>query len=209
MRVLAHRGWWSTTEEKNSLGAFERAFKLGVGVETDLRDHNGRIVIAHDLPVSEEISLEDFLACYSAADRRLPLALNIKADGLEKELQQVLQTCPGLEYFVFDMSLPATLGYRQAKMPFFTRQSEYEPDPLLYESASGVWVDCFEHDWYEEQLLAEHLANGKQLCLVSPELHGRDYLSFWALLKRMKFIDNPQLLLCSDYPQQALEFFHG
>jgi len=209
MKVLAHRGWWQTAEEKNSLSAFERSFALGVGVETDLRDHQGQIVIAHDLPLDPELTLEDFLDCYTASGTKAPLALNIKADGLEKELQRVLQGYGELDYFVFDMSLPATLGYRRAGMPFFARQSEYEPEPLLYEDAAGIWLDCFEREWYEESLLAEHLLAGKRLCLVSPELHGRDYQAFWTQLKGMHVIDNSQLMLCTDYPQQALEFFYG
>lgn len=209
MKILAHRGWWTKAEEKNALIAFERAFALGVGIETDLRDHHGEIVISHDPPVDPVPTFKDFLDCRAASGARTPLALNIKSDGLERKLGEMLGAYADLEYFVFDMSLPATLGFRREGMSFFTRQSEFEPEPLLYEDAAGVWLDCFEREWYDDALLGGHLAAGKQLCLVSPELHGREHQAFWHRLKATGFAGNPQLMLCTDYPQQALEFFHG
>lgn len=209
MKVLAHRGFWQSPEEKNTLLAFKRAFALGVGVETDLRDHAGRIFISHDPPLGDELPLEAFLDAWAVGGLRVPLALNIKSDGLEAELLRVLQFYEDPEYFVFDMSLPSTLGYRWNAMPYFSRQSEFEPQPLLYDEAAGVWVDCFLDIWYDEPLLAGHLASGKQVCLVSPELHRRDHRAFWEQLRGMKILHNPKLMLCTDFPQEALEYFNG
>ena len=85
MIVLSHRGYWKTPEEKNQPVAFERSFALGYGTETDIRDHNRNLVISHDMASATDLSLEDMLHIYRthgrSAEKRLPLALNIKADG--------------------------------------------------------------------------------------------------------------------------------
>ena len=47
--------------KKNTLSAFTRAFDNGFGVETDLRDYNGTLVISHDVPQEESLLFEDFL----------------------------------------------------------------------------------------------------------------------------------------------------
>ena len=64
MELLAHRGLWQEPAEKNSRIAFERAFQAGFGVETDLRDHGGTVVISHDPPgttAEPELAFEQFL----------------------------------------------------------------------------------------------------------------------------------------------------
>ena len=55
MQLLAHRGLWNRPEEKNSLQALTASFNLGIGVETDIRDCDGSLVISHDPPRSAEL----------------------------------------------------------------------------------------------------------------------------------------------------------
>lgn len=50
IKILAHRGFWKEETEKNTKIAFERAFNSGFGIETDLRDIKGEIVISHNMP---------------------------------------------------------------------------------------------------------------------------------------------------------------
>lgn len=49
------------------------------------------------------------------------------------------------------------------------------------------------------------LKDGKIACVVSPELHGRDYSDVW---NQLKYINNPNLYLCTDYPDEAQKFFN-
>ena len=56
MKILSHRGYWKTAEEKNTATAMHRSFSLGFGTETDVRDYNGKLVISHDIPDSSAIS---------------------------------------------------------------------------------------------------------------------------------------------------------
>jgi hypothetical protein len=46
---------------------------------------------------------------------------------------------------------------------------------------------------------------GKQVCVVSPELHSREHLDLWHSLKKMS--GTTDLLLCTDFPEQARQFF--
>ena len=46
----------------------------------------GGLVISHDPPTGQPMPLETFLAIYKQHGDGLPLALNIKADGLQKPL---------------------------------------------------------------------------------------------------------------------------
>lgn len=134
-------------------------------------------------------------------------AINIKADGLTAELKSLLEKFSITNYFTFDMSLPQMLEYHAAGLIFFTRQSEFEKVPLVYEDAAGVWLDSFiTDDWICADLIQNHLNAGKKVCVVSPELHGRSPQNLWQKLKQ---IDSPNLFLCTDYFDKAEKFFGG
>ena len=206
MRILCHRGHWLHPEEKNTLAAFARALAAGDGIETDVRDRAGALVIAHDPATPESPTLDALLELHSKIRPDAPLALNIKADGLAPLLAHRLRQHPGAAAcFFFDMSAPESLRYRIEGLRFFTRQSEIEPQPLLIDSASGVWIDCFERDWVEDTHLATHLAAGRTVVLVSPELHGRDPMQIWDRLHASPWRNDPRLLLCTDRPDTARE----
>jgi glycerophosphoryl diester phosphodiesterase len=209
MIILSHRGYWKTAEEKNTPAAFERSFSLAFGTETDFRDRAGELVIAHDPAGEDSLPANSFFAMYCQYAQDLPLALNIKADGLQKLLAAALAEYQIRNYFVFDMSIPDMLGYIKAGLNVFTRQSEYEPEPALYEQSQGVWIDAFHTDWVDEATLEKHLKNGKQVCIVSPDLHKRPYEEFWGKLAKMPITASSNIMLCTDYPEQAKEIFNG
>lgn len=207
MRVLSHRGFWRTTDEKNSSEAFARSFSSGFGTETDFRDKNGQLIISHDPPGQTAMSAESFFELYGHYTHELPIAINIKADGLQKLLSAALDKYKVRNYFVFDMSIPDMLGYLRAGLNVFTRQSEHERTPALYEQARGVWIDCFESEWADQATIAGHLYAGKQVCVVSPELHGRPHEIFWERLRKMTSMNDSDLMICTDYPDEARRFF--
>ncbi len=203
MEVLSHRGYWINPEEKNTKIAFERTFRLGFGTETDVRDSDGKLVISHDIPVGGELFLEDFLKL--AADSCELLALNIKSDGLASHVAKALSGFPNLEYFTFDMSVPDMRSYLDLGMPVYYRVSEVEKDSTWLDECRGVWLDSFVSDWYEVADIERYLNLNKAVCVVSPELHGRDYGYLWDLLRSLKNEQN--LYLCTDYPEKAKLFF--
>jgi glycerophosphoryl diester phosphodiesterase len=200
-RILAHRGLWSRAELKNSRDALRLALSRGFGLETDVRDLNGELVISHDLPRVGVLSLRTFLEDYRRLNAQGAVAFNIKSDGLAADLVNVLQAFDFDRYFVFDMSVPDMTRYRRLGVPFFSRRSELESEAIAFDECAGIWLDAFTTDWYKPDTIAEMLAAGKQVAVVSPELHGRDHQSVWHMLQR---IEDPgrQLLCCTDYPEE-------
>ncbi len=212
MKILSHRGYWKTDSEKNSLIAFERSFQLGFGTETDFRDFNGRLVVSHDVPTSggDWIYAEHFFECYKSFDLSLPLALNIKSDGIQRMLSEMLVKFNIKNYFVFDMSIPDTIGYLKLGLNVFTRQSEFEPIPAFINEIQGVWLDEFNSHWITKDLILNYLGQGKNVCVVSPDLHNREYLFEWETYKKIEIETNFQfenLWLCTDYPEKARSYF--
>lgn len=209
MKVLSHRGYWREPHEKNGRAAFERSFKLRLGTETDVRDACGELVISHDMPRGGEMTLNEFLSIYNAHRPKegLPLALNIKADGMAAAVKAALDAASIEEAFVFDMSVPDARAYFEQGIPVFARMSEVERYPAWLERCSGVWLDAFEGQWYGTWVIADVLARGKKVCVVSPELHKRPHLCLWAELRELARKDD--LYICTDFPEQAVQFFNG
>ena len=208
MQLLAHRGLWNQPEEKNSLQALSASFDIGIGIETDIRDCDGTLVVSHDPPrASGALQLEVLLQTYVKYPTRPILALNIKADGLQAPLMAALQQHGIDHYFVFDMSVPDTLGYQRLQMPFAVRISEYESSNLLAQSAAWIWLDSFHGEWFDNELIESWLEQGKRVAVVSPELHRRSHLPLWQKLKSLH--DQPQVYLCTDLVVEAKEFFNA
>ena len=207
MEIISHRGYWFKNSEKNSDLAFRRSFRLNFGTETDIRDFDGELVISHDVANKNCITIEKFFEIYKSIGIQSSLALNIKSDGLQKLLNKSLKQNNINNYFVFDMSIPDTVMYLKEGMNVLIRQSEYERGTSFYESASGIWLDAFNEIWYSEELVKEHLNNGKKVAIVSSELHNREYLKQWTILKSWNIINNKNLILCTDLPEKAFNFF--
>jgi glycerophosphoryl diester phosphodiesterase len=203
MIILSHRGYWKTATEKNQPVAFARSFELGFGTETDVRDRNGVLVISHDMPSGTEITLDSFLDIFG--DSGIPLAMNVKADGLAAALHAAMSARGVKDWFVFDMAVPDMRSYLTAGIPVFTRMSEVEKDPVWLEQSAGIWLDAFHGTWYDRSLIENMLSRGKRVCVVSAELHGRDSQQQWDMLRALRGHEN--LLLCTDYPEQARTFF--
>ena len=207
MQILAHRGWWIAAEEKNSKAAFVRAFEAGYGIETDLRDYGGKVVVAHDMPVSPDLmNFESLLELYKATCTNGVLALNIKADGLQALVAEALRRYEVDNVFVFDMAVPDALAYLRTPIKTFTRHSEYEPVPAFYLQAHGVWVDCFVSEWIDAEVIRNHAEAGKAVALVSPELHQRPHEKVWESWRECVYSN---ILLCTDFPAEADALFNA
>jgi hypothetical protein len=210
MLIISHRGFWLQNAEKNTLAAFERSFQLGYGTETDVRDFNGQLVISHDIATSDCITLKRFFDILNEnASEALTIALNIKADGLyEKLSSQIKDRCFKLKhkFFVFDMSIPDMKLYiNGGDIPVFTRMSEIEKNPAWIEESRGIWLDSFGDEWYDSELVNKLILAGKDVCIVSPELHKRNYEKHWNEISKISNTGN--LILCTDLPTKAQDFF--
>ena len=212
MEILSHRGYWQKKEEKNSLQAFTKALDFDFGIETDLRDHLGEIVISHDIPRKDEkcITFENFLALYNDKKSESLLALNIKADGLAEKVSRSLVKYQIKNYFAFDMSIPDHLQYNKLGTNVYCRSSEYENYNLMKKKSRGLWVDGFSEKYYKNINIEECLEDFEEIAIVSPDLHGLEYADLWARLKRkINFNSRKKISLCTDYPLKAHEYFNN
>lgn len=210
MIILSHRGAWTRPEEKNTSTAFTSSLKMGFGTETDIRDFNRDLVISHDIPSGGEMPLSDFFQTCTklrrTASEPMPLALNIKADGLAIHIKKYLADLDGFYPFFFDMSVPDTHSYIEAGLTVFTRMSEIERHPVWFKESAGIWLDSFYSDWFGNETLDWILENGKKVCIVSPELHKRSHDNLWKQLK--SYDKRDAIMLCTDHPEKAREFFN-
>jgi len=208
MIILAHRGYWKNKSEQNTVTAFKRSFSHGFGVETDVRDYKGDLVVSHDIADSSSISLDKFFLTYNKYGANLPLALNIKSDGLQVKLKNLIEKYSIKNYFVFDMSIPDTLTYLDFGMNTLIRRSEYEHELEILGNIHGIWLDQFQANWYDRNLIENIIKKWKLVCIVSPDLHGRDNKTCWSLLANSSASSASKMMICTDHPLQAEEYFN-
>ena len=207
--ILAHRGYWSKTVDKNSFEALKRALDAGFGIETDFRDCNGTIVVSHDPPEGDVLEAKRVFELYVELNASGRVGLNIKSDGLQKPLLDMLAASrlPLKNCYAFDMSVPDALGYIASDFPTYTRLSEYEAKPPLLNLSNGIWVDSFTGSFAQVAEAQRILAAGNRACIVSPELHRRDHHTLWGEIASAGLHENPLFELCTDFPKAAHDFF--
>ena len=163
MKLIAHR--------RNTLNELISTPEK-YGIEVDVRSYGNKLVIHHD-PFIEGESLEDWLEAYQHGT----LILNVKDEGLEARLIELMKTHGIADYFFLDQSFPFLIKWSNAgERRCAVRVSEFETIETaltLAGKVDWVWVDCFTHFPLSQQD-AQKLKNaGFMLCLVSPELQGR------------------------------------
>ncbi|QQR49662.1 hypothetical protein IPF37_02360 [bacterium] len=164
MLFIAHR-----------INTIEELVKLPqhVGVELDLRDVGNDLVLVHD-PFSTGQKFEDYLKHY----RHGLMILNIKSERIELRVLELLKKYNIQKYFFLDSSFPMiVLLSKQGEHKIAMRFSEFEGlDSIfaMHGKVEWVWVDCFTQLPINKQNYALLKRLGYKLCLVSPELQGRD-----------------------------------
>lgn len=187
--------------------SFERAVASGYGVELDVRDLDGELVVSHDPPRRGTLTLDAVIDVFRRSGTAGTIAVNVKADGLQERLSAALAPLARESWFAFDMSVPDALGYARHGLPVFTRQSDLEPEPALLDRSVGVWLDDFEGAWLTRATVEAHLDAGRRVAIVSPELHGRDHTAVWDQWRRWPVWDRAGVALCTDHPTEAEETF--
>ena len=142
------------------------------GVEVDLRDFGDRLILQHD-PFKDGEDFEQYLKHYNHGT----LILNIKSERIEFRVLELLGKYRVKKYFFLDCSFPMIyLLSRQGEKNLALRFSEFEGLDTVMNmkyKIKWVWVDCFTKLTLNTNK-SELLKNaGFKLCLVSPELQGR------------------------------------
>lgn len=198
--IYAHRGFWLSKEEQNSKAAIDRAKNLGFGVELDFRSRGGELVISHDPVLSD-----NFVLASEVEFENIPIACNIKEDGLADLLSEFVIDSRNSNSFLFDGSVPEMLKIREKGIPHAMRVSELE-QVLLWKS-EFVWVDSFYSDWWLDSDFVMSIEEKSFLIFVSPELHGRNYFQSWRYLKMLHEVHGLCFGICTDYPLECRNLF--
>lgn len=209
MDIIAHRGFWKKQDEKNHIKALKAALDQKYGIETDIRDYQGKLVISHNIADAQAICVDELLRYYTDICAGEPLALNVKADGIQGLLRELLDKYKILNYYLFDMSVPEQVVNHDMNLNYYTRHSDVENTCVLYEDAMGVWLDSFYDDhWLTADIIKAHMRAGKKVCVVSPELHGKEYRTTWKMIKQNQFEQSELMQLCTDKPDEARRYFY-
>jgi len=210
--ILAHRGVWKSKEEQNTPAAIQTALENGFGIEIDIRDHNGQIVVSHDVPLTngdEFLTYAALCNLLKATKKCGVCALNIKSDGLYELIQKapihIEHICNAA--FYFDMSMPETVQYLKRGLRLFSRVSEFETPVFPQSQVGGIWLDKFGDDFKQIDEASRLLELGYTVAFVSPELHGREHTAIWQQIREAKLHAQSNFMICTDYPYDAATAF--
>jgi hypothetical protein len=192
MIVCAHR--INTIEQLD-------AVHPSLGIEFDVREASrGNLVVTHD-PWKSGPNLDFFLSqC-----RHAFYIVNIKCEGIEYAVLELLQKYGITNFFLLDCTFPMIMKLSRAdERRIALRVSDYEmcdKDFFLQKKCLWIWMDCFQNLVYGEKDCQSIHDLGYKICLVSPELQGQPE-KLQAYKDRIgKYID----MVCTKFPDQWLD----
>jgi hypothetical protein len=148
------------------------------GVEVDLHAYGDKLVVHHD-PFEQGVDLEAWLEHYNHAF----VVLNIKEEGIEQRVREMVLARDIENFFFLDLSTPfffKMIGLGEKRVAI--RLSEYEAVPPALKLKGQVewgFIDLFEDKFpLSKEEYNKLKVAGYKLCLVSPELWGRNEDSF-------------------------------
>lgn len=178
MKIISHRV--NTTE---LLDKTDTSF----GVEIDIRSRSNELILNHD-PFLDGENFHEWLKSFN----HQTLILNIKEEGLEDQIVQILDKYQIIDYFFLDQSIPFLIRKNSiTNKKTAARYSEFESIETvsnLLDYISWIWIDCFStYPSNHIEKLRCYQSKGIKLCLVSPELQGHNTEEFvkrhYSLLK--------------------------
>lgn len=143
------------------------------GVEIDIRSDGNKLILHHE-PFSEGTEFGEWLKYFN---HRF-IILNVKEEGIEGRIQELIYKRGIKDYFFLDVSFPFMVWLSNEGMrEFAVRLSEFESLETVLNMKGRVkyvWVDCFtklplNRDIYRKLKTAE-----LKICIVSPELQKHD-----------------------------------
>lgn len=161
MQFVAHR--INTIEE---LKKVPREY----GVEIDVRSIGQELVLSHDPFVSGE-HFDEWIKHY----KHKLLIINIKEEGIERAVLNIVNKNNIKNYFFLDVSFPYLIKLmRQGEKKVAVRVSEFESIETalaLKNKVDWVWIDCFSKLPLSRKDYLK-LSRYFKTCIVSPELQG-------------------------------------
>ncbi|MBO8240541.1 hypothetical protein HA152_07470 [Prochlorococcus marinus XMU1412] len=162
MEIIAHR-----RNQINQL--LETPTKYGV--EVDIRSNQDKLVVSHD-PFSNYVDFEEWISFYKHGT----LILNIKEEGLENKLLDLMSKFSINNFFFLDQSFPFLIKtIKKGEKRTAVRFSEYESIETVLQMKgllNWVWIDFFTRLPLNKTNYLELKSSNFKICLVSPELQG-------------------------------------
>lgn len=191
------------------------------GVEIDVRNHGSDLYVVHDPFSTKAVKLADWLKDFNHPF----LIVNVKEEGLEPLLLDMLEDANVLDFFILDETIPYIRKYALEGIPnFAVRVSEFESTQTALNLAAylktkgkrvdWIWIDTFTGALLPESDAIALKSAGFKLCQVSPELHHIDNPKSWTTLIsnfKLKLAEvGPSYILpdmiCSKHPEIWAEF---
>jgi hypothetical protein len=151
-----------------------------MGIEFDIRSYKDILVLGHDPLKKKYQSFDNYL---KSVNGRF-MVINIKEEGLEDFIVDKLVKFNIRNYFFLDQSYPFLLKkYNLIKGQSALRFSEFESIQTVklikknFKKFKWIWVDSIFGSWSHLQNLNDLDLDNFKLCLVSPEVHGRNFIS--------------------------------
>ncbi len=175
----------------------ETDFKFGV--EVDIRSFKNNLVVHHE-PFINGILFEEWLRNYNHKF----LILNVKEEGLENKILNLMLKFNIQNFFFLDQSFPFLIKTaKEGETRSAVRVSEFESIDTamkLEGMVDWVWVDFFSRlplDFISFTKLKEA---GFKICLVSPELQGYQISKIYILQKLIKDLNLSFDAVCTKEP---------
>ena len=164
MKIIVHR--------RNTLELL-KSTEIKYGVEVDIRSSGNSLIIHHD-PFVSGSDFNEWINSYCHGT----LILNVKEEGLEERLISLMHSKGINDYFFLDQSYPFLIKWSSAgERRCAVRVSEFrsvENALNLAGKIEWVWVDCFTRFPLTNSEFKTLKDAGFKICLVSPELQGRN-----------------------------------
>ncbi len=152
---------------RHRINNIEDIVPLEYGIEFDIRDG---LIVTHDHRGTGP-TLEEFL---KHRQGHAFYIVNIKCEGIEYEVLELLKKYTIERFFLLDCSFPMMVRLsNQGEKRIAVRLSEFESIETVMNMkgrVEWVWVDCFTKLPSGIDTLQQE---GFKVCLVSPELQGR------------------------------------
>jgi len=150
------------------------------GFEIDIRTHKGKLICQHE-PFLDGTDLNEILENSSSN----LIVLNVKEDGLEDHIVELLVKYGINKYFFLDQPMPSLIKSLKKGYSCAMRSSDFESISLIEKiKPNWLWIDSFSGNW-EHYISSIELSQKFHVstCLVSPELQSRNSDEEYFLLK--------------------------
>ncbi len=170
------------------------------GVEMDLHGWKNSLTVHHDAHVQGY----DFDLWLSNFNHAISI-FNIKEEGIEELIREKIALNNIKKFFFLDLSFPSLVklvNIGEKKIAY--RVSKYEPYQGAFHfknKLEWIWLDVFDGIPINKTEFNQLKECNFKICLVSPELHGRDKAEIFDF---KNFINKNDLFIdavCTKYPE--------